>query len=484
MSEKKTQTLENAPVVLADTDFEEMLIANLLVDGTQVNGAVLQKLAPGHFWTVRYGWAYDAMLDIRARGETPDFAAVADELRRRVLRESPPVSQLDEFGGLTEMTRLMTYRRTATVGVQTLARVVRQYGERRALLMFNSETATRLQNETDVDPVTLWADAMERLTNLRPYTGNNDLLLGRDSIAYYDALIQAECENPLWYPPPWVLLADAAPVNKPGDILVIAGPEGSGKSAMAFNWAQFLAEEMDVRVLYIFTEMDKANVLARRKAANSKLPYPKLLKPNEMTDNEWAEFHRADERISEWAHNLDMWEAGAIQARDLLSGIKSQVDTRGTQVVVIDGLNDIDYKVPRTSTHSQTIHEFMSHLETFARENNLLVIGTVQLNREGQEYGSSAYRQKAALLLTIEVETAKSPQSLEFQGVTYGCDVAENSLFRKVRVAKNRRGKSGQKIDMAFLGARFLWIDLPKGTNANDALDAANKAELDLGGGW
>jgi len=199
-----------------------------------------------------------------------------------------------------------------------------------------------------------------------------------------------------------------------------------------------------------------------------------------MTQNQWAEFTRADEQIAEWAHNLDMWEAGAIQARELLSGIKAQVDTRGTQVVVIDGLNDLDFQVPRSSTHSQTIHKFMAYLETFARENNLLVITTVQLNREGQEYGSSAYRQKAALLLTIEVETAQSPQSLNFQGVTYGCETGENSLFRKVRVAKNRRGKSGQKVDMVFLGARFLWIDPPSGTNITDALDAAHAVPAPL----
>lgn len=468
----KTQAIEHAPVVMADEYAEKTLIAELLIDGTQINAAVLQRLEPNHFWTVRYGWAYDAMLSIRERGETPDYASVADEMTRR--------GQFEDFGGMAELLSMLDYTSSAIAGVRSLARVVRQYAERRSMLQFCSDMATRLYSDLEAEPVAVWSEAMDALTHQRPHTGNNDLLLGRDSIAYYDRLIDEACANPVWYPTPWKALESCAPVYKPGDILVIAGPEGSGKSAMALNWAQFYAEKMGHRVLYIHTEMDKENVLARRKVANSKLSYSKLLTPDEMTDQEIAEFHRADEGISKWVDNLDTWEAGAIQAREMLSHIKLHVDRFGLQVVVIDGLNDLDYTVPKSSTLSQTIRTFMSHLETFARANNLLVIATVQLNREGEEYGSSAYKQKAALLLRIEVETAQSPQSMNFQGVTYGCETGENGLFRKVHVAKNRRGKSGQKVNLAFLGARFLWVDVPAGHNITDAMNIANSAPAPL----
>lgn len=472
MSTPKTE-IEYAPVVMADDFAEEQLIAALLLDGTQVNAAVLQHLAPEHFWHTHFGWAYDAMLTVRATGETSDYTGVIDELTRR--------GQYDEFGGWAEMNRLLSlYFSASLASVRNLARVVRQYAERRALLKWCSDVATRVYNDLEAEPVAVWSEAMDALTHQRPHTGNNDLLLGRDSIAYYDRLIDEACANPVWYPTPWKALESCAPVYKPGDILVIAGPEGSGKSAMALNWAQFYAEKMGHRVLYIHTEMDKENVLARRKVANSKLSYSKLLTPDEMTDQEIAEFHRADEGISKWADNLDTWEAGAIQAREMLSHIKLHVDRFGLQVVVIDGLNDLDYTVPKSSTLSQTIRTFMSHLETFARANNLLVLATAQLNREGEEYGSSAYKQKAALLLRIEVETAQSPQSMSFQGITYGCEAGENGLFRKVLVSKNRRGKSGQKVNLAFLGARFLWVDVPAGHNITDAMNIANSAPAPL----
>lgn len=474
MTQKKTHTIENAPVVIKDDYAEETLIAELLMDGTQVNAAVLQRLEPEHFWTTRYGWAYDAMLDIRARGETPDYANVADELTRR--------GQFEDFGGMSEVLRLIDYTRVAIAGVKSLARVVRQYAERRAILQYCSDVATRLYSDLETEPVAVWSEAMETLTRLRPYTGSDDLLLGRDSIAYYDRLITQESQNPVWYPTPWKAFKDCAPAYKPGDIIVIAGPEGSGKSAMALNWAQFYAEKLGHRVLYVHTEMDKGNVLARRKVANSKLPYSKLMKPDEMTDQQWAEFHRADERIAPWVNNLDIWEAGAIHARELLSGIKAHVDNYGLQVVVIDGLNDVEFNVPKSSTVSQSIRSFMAHFETFAQVNNLLVLTTVQLNREGQEYGSSAYRQKAALLLTIEVERAQAPQEISYEGTTYGCETGEYALYRPVAIAKNRRGPSGAKPQLAFIGARYLWVDPPQGTNITDALDAP--APLDLGNGW
>jgi len=468
----KTQAIEHAPVVMADEYAEKTLIAELLIDGTQINAAVLQRLEPNHFWTVRYGWAYDAMLSIRERGETPDYASVADEMTRR--------GQFEDFGGMAELLSMLDYTSSAIAGVRSLARVVRQYAERRSMLQFCSDMAARLYSDLEAEPVAVWSEAMDTLTRQRPHTGNNDLLLGRDSIAYYDHIIEQERANPVWYPTPWKAFAECAPVYKPGDIIVIAGPEGSGKSAMALNWAQFYADRLGHRVLYVHTEMDKDNVLARRKVANSKLSYSKLLKPDKMTENEWAEFHRADERIAQWVDNLDIWEAGAIQARELLSGIKSHVDRYGLQIVVIDGLNDLDFTVPKSSTYSQTVRTFMAHMETFARANNLLVLTTVQLNREGQEYGSSAYRQKAALLLTIELERAQSPQSLSYEGTEYGCSTGEYTLYRTVAVSKNRRGPSGQKPELAYIGARFLWIDPPPGTRITDALDAP--APLDLGG--
>lgn len=467
--------MQTAPVVLADTEAEEALLAELVYFGDRIHEAVAERLQPEHFFVVRHAWVYDVMLCLRARGADIDYNAVIDEMQRRRVRTSPPSTMLDEFGGRAELTKLLAMYDTLGVSsVRSLARIIRQYAERRALLDFCSRVAKRVY-EADGEPIALWSDAMSALTRLRPHTGVDDLLLGRDSIAVYDKIVEDERENPVWYPPPWRALRDACPASKPGDIVIIAGPEGSGKSAMAFNWAQFYAEAMDCRVLYIHTEMDKANVLARRKAANSRLPYSKLVTPDELTDADMVEFHRADERIARWAHNLDMWEAGAIQARELLTRVQAHVDEHGTKVVVIDGLNDIDFQVPRTSTLSQATHSFMAYLETFARQNGLLIIGTVQLNREGKEYGSSAFRQKASLLLAIKVEAAQSPQGMSFQGITYGCETGEPGLFRKVRVEKNRRGKSGQDITLAFLGARFLWVDPPgKGGESQPA-------PLDLG---
>jgi len=478
MSESRTHTIENAPVALVDEFSEETLIAALLVDGTQVGAAVLEKLEPGHFWHTFYEWIFAAMLTLRERGEDVDYASVVAELTR--------CGQLKNESEILQIIGITQSGLQGIAGVRGLARRVRKVAERRALLQFCSEVATRVQNDLEAEPVLLWSEAMDALTQQRPFTGNNDLLLGSASVDYYERHLDYERENPVWYPSPWKALADAAPVHKPGDIIVIAGPEGSGKSAMALNWAQFYAARLGHRVLYAFTEMDKANVLARRAVMNSHLSYARLLTPDELSADEMAALARADDDIRQWAHKLDLWEAGAIQARELLNRIKQHVDAYGTQVVIIDGLNDLGFHIPKSGTLAQATRDFMAHLETFARDNNLLIVATAQLNREGQEYGSSAYRQKAALLLRIEAEKAQMPESVSYQGVTYGCQAGEYPVFRNVVISKNRRGKSGHKARLAFIGARFLWIDPPPGTNITDALDAAlaAPASLDLGGAW
>lgn len=451
-------------------DIERALLGALITDGAAIHDALAEHLDAEHFFIVRHGWIYDAMLSLYGEGLAIDYETVLERLRER--------DQLEEAGGaayLTELALAVSF----TSPVRAYAAMVRRKAELRGLLQFCSGLATRIVNNQDHAPYELWQEGNEELSRLRPYTDSDEVLLGSDSILYADRAMEHDRLNPVWYSLPWKSFDDYAPVYKPGDIIIIAGPEGSGKSAMAFNLAQFYAETMHKRVLYVFTEMDLENVLARRKAANSKVQYRRLLTPEQLSEQELVEYHRADEKIGEWAPRMDYWECGATSAKTLVAGLRSHIEHFGADVIIIDGFNDLVFDVPRGETLPNTIHNFMAYMETFAREHNILLAGTVQLNREGQALGSGAYKRKSSLMLRIDVPKAEMDETFILDGVTYRAHFGQSSMFRPVHIDKNRRGVSGVFRKLAFIGPRFLWLD----GDQQDAHDSTLPAP-DFGGGF
>jgi replicative DNA helicase len=457
MAEKQTdeqvaKTVLSGIVYPQSIEAEEALIGLVLADGAQINSAVMERLQPDDFFIVAHGWIFQAMLDVQAAGQEVDVVSVSDLLQQR--------GQLADLGGFYALSKLGQHSMGLHFNAAPLARLVRQKAEKRRILSYLSDTANQVF-ASDGTAYQDWNGAVERLLELRPFTSDDDLLLGEDAIDYYERSVEYDRHNPLWYPLPWKAFEDIAPVYKPGDIVVIAGPEGSGKSAMAFNMGQYYAEKMKARVLCVFTEMDMENVLARQAAGNSKLAYRRLLTPEVLTNNEVIELYRTGERMKEWARRIDYWECGATSAKELVAGMKRMVDRYGTQVIIIDGFNDLTFDIPRGQTKPDVVHNFMAYLETFARDNNVLVIGTVQLNRQGDALGSGAYKRKSALYLRIDVQETETEESITYDGTEYRAMPGQSSLYPKVIIEKNRRGPSGQSISLVFLGAAFRWIDMP-----------------------
>jgi len=458
--------IDGAP---SDIEAEEALIGQLLTDGSQLNTAILERLGADDFFIIAYGWVFGAMLDLHSEGLAVDLLTVTDRLR---VRDQLKDIAFQGYTGLLALQQLADHS-AGFWGVAAYARLVRQKAEERRLLKALNETATDVFRG-ERSAYEKWSAALERVIAARPHLEGDDLLLGADAIDYYERAVEQDRHNPVWYPLPWKAFEQDAPVYKPGDIIVITGPEGSGKSAMAFNMAQFYAEYVKAKVFCLFTEMDLKNVLARQVSGNSVLSYWRLLTPEVLENNEVIELYRTGERLREWVPRVAYAETGATSAKELVAYIKRVVDTFGAQVIVIDGANDLTYNIPPGHTKADVIHNFMAYLETFARENNLLVIVTVQLNREGDALGSGAYKRKASLYLKIEMDKAIAEESIVYQGMTYKVLPGQNSMNCLVKIEKNRRGPTGRKLPLVFLGPDFRWVDRPGWEDG--------PAELDLEG--
>jgi replicative DNA helicase len=463
------EKMKTAIVAPEATDTEKYLLGVLMLDGDQFSSVLAEKLRPGDFFIIANQWVFQAMLDLYERGDTIDYMTVINEMRAR--------DQLDKIGGEVTLTGFTVAVQGYNWYAAAYARTIRRYAEKRRLMDHNRLSVQAIVDDPEKLPFELWSAQMDKLQQLRPVSETDELLLGRDSTMFFVKALDDDLTNPVWFYFPLPRLTSAgASVYKPGDIVTVAGGEGSGKSAFVFQYAQHVAEVDKRRVLLVFTEMDKQNVLTRRKVRNNgKLSYTKLLTPEKMTKTELAEVYRTDEQLTGWVDRVDLWECGSINARDFVTGLREKVSRYHYDMIVIDGFNDLDFEPKRGQTIPSAIHNFMAYLETFARECGVLIMGTVQLNDEGKSLGSRAYERKSSLYLKIHTERTEHDESLTYDGMTYGTTPGEWSMYRAIEIRKNRRGPTGQRARFPFIGARFLWLD-PSQTSTPRTGDAPGGA--------
>lgn len=109
---------------------EEAVIGSLLIGQGDALVDVSPIISPEDFGTEKLGWAYQAAINLDARGSAIDYLTMCDELER--------VGKLQEFGGSTEMSRLVGAVPTS-MNAEHYADIVYQDSVRRQLIHAASE---------------------------------------------------------------------------------------------------------------------------------------------------------------------------------------------------------------------------------------------------------------------------------------------------------------------------------------------------------
>lgn len=441
-----------APLAPFNEDAEEAVVQGILNDPEAVGLALLERLEPDHFFVERYRLVYAAILDLYRAGTEIGYVSLLDRLKA--------AGALDEVGGPSAITKLIAF--TPVPGwasnVRGSAAVVREKAERRAMLEHASAVARAAYDET-TPVMKAWTVLGREWTGLRPFEPNQDFVLGEQSVAVYDAMIADERTNKTWYSVPWAGLLERRPVILPGEIVVLVGPEGSGKSAALYGWAEYYASEEGVRTAYVHTEMTKGDIFDRRAAAHTGVSYVHLMRKEDLSDRELEKIDLDGIEMGTWIHNLDYWHAGQVDADKLLLAMQRLVDDYGTQVFVLDYLNDVIPPSEKGRNDAAAWRDMLATLEDFANRNGAVVITAAQINAEGGAYQiGRALKQKAALYLRIETEELASAYEFHFDGQAYQYLPGEKSPEITIHIDKNRKGRGG-KFPMFYVGPRFLWVD-------------------------
>jgi len=246
-----------------------------------------------------------------------------------------------------------------------------------------------------------------------------------------------------------------------GDLIIIAGRPSMGKTALALNFAEYVALNMGMPVAIFSMEMSGAQ-LAQRLLGSMASVDQHNMRTGRLTDDDWARLSEAIGRLNQAPLFID--DTGALNALELRARARRLKRQCGKL-----GLLMVDYlQLMSASTHGQEnrateISEISRSLKALAKELDVPVIALSQLSRAVEQRNdrrpmmsdlreSGAIEQDADVILFIYRDEVYFPDKEEAKGRA------------EVIIGKQRNGPIG-RVDLAFLGQFTRFENLARGAN-------------------
>lgn len=227
-----------------------------------------------------------------------------------------------------------------------------------------------------------------------------------------------------------------------GTLTVLGGRPSSGKSALVMQWTMLNAQN-GISTLFFTLEMT-CERLATRVLANKTGVKSNRIQNNPLSDEELNTVNAIIDRDNEdrISDNVIMDSTYATRI-DIIIGKIRRLHRRGRiQAVVIDYIQQMDKSdKSRTENETRILGEMSHRLQALARQLNIPIITTSQLNRNST---NSAYGipRESDLRGSGEIEEA-ADNILLLQHL-------KASNYAKLYIAKNRNGEAGNVYDMSF----------------------------------
>jgi len=204
-----------------------------------------------------------------------------------------------------------------------------------------------------------------------------------------------------------------------GDLIIVAGRPSMGKTALALNFAQFIAVDNGLPVAIFSMEMSSTQLAQRMLGSIARVDQHKM-RTGRLNDSEWSHLSDAMGRLHETPIFID--ETGALTALEVRARarrLKRQYSKLG--LIVIDYLQLMSAS-SQGENRATEISEISRSLKAMAKELDVPVVALSQLNRALEQRPnkrpqmadlreSGAIEQDADVILAIYRDEVYNPES-------------------------------------------------------------------------
>jgi replicative DNA helicase len=367
----------------SDTPFERTPPQDLAAEQCVLGGMLLSKDAVADvieiiksvdFYKPAHTTIYDAILDLYGRGEPADPITVAAALA--------DAGELGRVGGAPYLHTLIASVPTAA-NAGYYARIV---GER-AVLRRLVEAGTRIVQlgygavagaGRDVDDVVdLAQQTVYDVTERR--VGEDFAVLADMLQPTLDEIEAVGAQGGLMTGVPTGFTDLDRLLNglHPGQLIVVAGRPGLGKSTVSMDIARNAAIRANQAAAVFSLEMSKIEIVMRLLAAEARVPLH-VLRSGQLSDDDWTKLARCMGEISEAPLFVD--DTPNMNLMEIRAKTRRLRQRHDLKVIVVDYLQ-LMTSPKRVESRQQEVAELSRGLKLLAKEVECPVIAVSQLNR-------------------------------------------------------------------------------------------------------
>lgn len=409
---------------------EQSVIGSILSNAPACVGDAIELLKPTDFYFAQHAIIFGVIVDLFNENSAIDFVTVGNRLNRD--------DKLDTVGGIDYLRSIATGVPT-TRNVVYYSNIVKENSVLRNLIACSNQISDMAYSAADKSDRIL-EQAEQLIYDVSSNREQNDIVPISDILyTSYQQLVEDSQNN-------GGITGLSTGFNElnrrtggfhGGELILIAGRPGMGKSSFAVNIAEHVSI-VDKKAVAIFNlEMPKEQIVNRILCSQALVNSNKI-RTGDMEPDDWRKIGEVVNKVEVAPMYID--DTASITVSQIRAKCRRLKQTKGLSLVVIDYLQ-LMQSSGRTDSRQQEIAEISRSLKILAKELDIPVIALSQLSR-----ASESRSDKRPMLSDLR-ESGAIEQDADMVMFLYRDDYynkeTEDKNLAECIVAKNRSGETG-----------------------------------------
>ncbi len=405
---------------------EQAVLGSALTDSESV-GEAAQIIKPEDFYFSANKFIFEAVMDLFNANSAIDFVTITEQLKIN--------NKLDAAGGIDYLKRLATSVPT-TQHVKYYSDIIREKSILRMLIRQAEKISSMAHSEEDTLSQ-LIERSEQMIFDISSSREQTDIIHISDVLqSAYDAMAKnAENRGGITG-----LATGFDELNKRtggfhgGELIIIAGRPGMGKSAFAVNIAEHVSINLGKTVAIFNLEMPREQIVNRILCSQALVNNGRI-RTGTMEPDDWEKICDVADTIAKAPIYID--DSASITVSQIRAKCRRLKQMKNLDMVVIDYLQ-LMQSSGRSDNRQQEISEISRSLKVLAKELDIPVIALSQLKRE-----SESQKGKRPILSDLResgaIEQDADMVMFLFRNYYYSKNPEEKELAECI-IAKNRSG--------------------------------------------
>lgn len=438
---EKDQKSVQTRVLPNSSEAESSLLGCILADGS-IAIDICSSLSEEDFYYPANSIIFSAVRELTESGRAVDIVTLTEILSRN--------GTLEKAGGLNYLTSLGT-RVPSAANAAEYTNIVLRTASMRKLIKSCSEIIDEAY--TTDDAASALAEAEKRIYNVSSSRSDSDLIpVSRGLSEVIDKLnaLKTDVNAFKGIPTGFWMLDKLTNGLHNGELIVIAGRPGTGKSSFAMNIVENAALK-NFSCAVFSLEMPRVQIAQRLLCSNSGIPLSRMTGGEfSDSDKDWKSIYSTATTLSHLKIFID--DSSLITPAQLLSKCRRLKNREGLDLIVVDYIQ-LMTTGKKAENRQQEISEISRNLKILAKELDVPVIALSQMSRQIENRPgkpqlsdlreSGAIEQDADIVMFIHREKSEED--------------APNKDDRLLIVAKHRNGALDE-IPLKWIGELVKFV--------------------------